>query len=156
MVKKCVLWAMVAVVMIVIFKFSSEPAQVSDITSGSFCYRVLSLSESFRNMPEADKQAIVESMQHIVRKTAHFTIYALLGALLYIALKTMGAVFFLTAPLLAAFYAVLDEVHQLFVAGRSGEISDVLLDFTGALFGALIARLIIGLIASVERRRANG
>ena len=36
---------------------------------------------------------------------------------------------------LAFLYACSDEVHQLFVAGRSGQASDVLLDTFGAMVG---------------------
>mgnify|MGYP001948405098 CR=1 FL=1 len=36
---------------------------------------------------------------------------------------------------LAFLYACSDEVHQLFVAGRSGQVSDVLLDTIGASVG---------------------
>ena len=39
---------------------------------------------------------------------------------------------------IAAAYAATDEFHQLFVPGRSGQISDVVLDSAGALAGLLI------------------
>ena len=38
---------------------------------------------------------------------------------------------------IAALYAVTDEFHQLFVPGRSGQFSDVVLDSAGALAGLL-------------------
>ena len=37
--------------------------------------------------------------------------------------------------LIAALYAASDEIHQLFVPGRSGQLSDVILDSAGALAG---------------------
>ena len=39
---------------------------------------------------------------------------------------------------LAFLYACTDEIHQLFVPGRSGEIKDVCIDTCGAFIGALI------------------
>ena len=33
------------------------------------------------------------------------------------------------------FYAAIDEIHQLFVPGRSGEIKDVLIDSCGSFIG---------------------
>ena len=39
---------------------------------------------------------------------------------------------------LAFLYACSDEIHQLFVNGRSGEFTDVLLDTCGAGFGILV------------------
>ena len=39
-------------------------------------------------------------------------------------------------------YAATDEIHQLFVPGRSGKISDVLIDATGAAIGLALAWLV--------------
>jgi VanZ family protein len=40
---------------------------------------------------------------------------------------------------LAVLYAVSDEVHQTFVAGRHGSPRDVLIDAVGAALGLLVA-----------------
>ena len=41
--------------------------------------------------------------------------------------------------LIAGFlYAVSDEIHQTFIEGRSGQVSDVILDTTGVLLGIII------------------
>jgi hypothetical protein len=44
----------------------------------------------------------------------------------------------LAGVLISILYAVSDEVHQLFVPGRSGSIGDVLLDSTGIGFAFLV------------------
>ncbi len=44
----------------------------------------------------------------------------------------------LLAILAAALYAASDETHQLFVAGRSGRVTDVMIDSAGAILGVLI------------------
>ncbi len=155
MVKKIVLWATVALIMTAIFILSSEPAADSDDTSRGFTYTVLSFSEHFRALSETEKLEVVEASQHVVRKTAHFSIYMLLGFLLFMALWASGLRFFFAAPLIAAFYAAADELHQIFVAGRSGEIRDVMLDFTGALCGAFLALLITKVVLCL-RRKADG
>ena len=36
-------------------------------------------------------------------------------------------------------YACSDEIHQLFIFGRSCELRDVLIDFIGSLLGVMIA-----------------
>ncbi len=46
----------------------------------------------------------------------------------------------------AALYAATDEVHQLFVPGRAGLFTDVLIDATGAAIGLLLAGSIIALV----------
>lgn len=48
--------------------------------------------------------------------------------------------------LIAALYAASDEIHQLFVPGRSGQLSDVILDSAGALAGVAAFAVICWLI----------
>ena len=43
-------------------------------------------------------------------------------------------------------YAISDEVHQLFVPGRSGQATDVLIDFSGSLAAILILSSVLYLI----------
>ena len=44
----------------------------------------------------------------------------------------------LVSVCIAVLYASTDELHQLFVPGRSGQVNDVLIDGCGAVIGALI------------------
>lgn len=83
-----------------------------------------------------------EMVHHAIRKTGHFTEYALLGLLLWRALKTeqsftkfVPAAQFVAVLLLCAFYASTDEFHQRFVKGREPSVQDVMLDTCGAAFG---------------------
>jgi VanZ family protein len=73
----------------------------------------------------------------ILRKLAHLAEYAVLGVLLDRALRRPQLV---VAVALAGFYAVTDEVHQLFVEGRHGSPVDVGIDTFGALLGVFLWR----------------
>jgi len=69
----------------------------------------------------------------ILRKGAHVTEHAVLGALLYRALRR--------EPLALAVgiaYAATDEVHQYFVRGRHASPVDVAIDAVGVALGMLI------------------
>lgn len=72
---------------------------------------------------------------HIVRKLAHFTEFSLLG------IFSCGAVLQLKKPqpaisaLFGLMCALLDETIQLYIPGRSGQVSDVWLDFSGVVAG---------------------
>ena len=70
----------------------------------------------------------------VLRKIAHTAEYALLGALLYRAVRHAPA-----ALLLASAYAITDELHQTFVAGRHGSPVDSLIDTAGAAIGVAFA-----------------
>jgi VanZ family protein len=83
----------------------------------------------------------INQVHFVVRKTAHFAEYSILGLLLWRlvqldpAWQTCRSRKYLTALLLAAFYAASDEFHQKFVPGREAAVRDVLLDTCGAGFG---------------------
>jgi VanZ family protein len=73
----------------------------------------------------------------VLRKLAHTTEYAILGLLLLRATGRMSVAF-----VLATLYAVTDELHQSFVAGRHASPLDVAIDAAGVALGlALAARL---------------
>jgi VanZ family protein len=73
----------------------------------------------------------------VLRKAAHMTEYAILGALL---LRALGRE--LPALLAGIAYAVSDEVHQYFVEGRHGSPIDVALDAVGVAVGIFLLRLL--------------
>ena len=69
----------------------------------------------------------------ILRKGAHITEYAILGALLYRAFRR-------EAPALATgiAYAATDELHQHFVRGRHASPVDVAIDALGLTLGMIV------------------
>ena len=101
---------------------------------------------------EALGVADVDLMTLIVRKGAHFSEYAVLGVLswgLFSArLRERGRAPFPVAYLVAL-VPVCDECLQLFVPGRSGQPTDVLIDLAGICFGALLATA----VSALSRRR---
>lgn len=78
-----------------------------------------------------------------VRKTAHFAEYAILAFLAARAFtrsshERLRRGFFYLALLLVIVYSVSDEIHQSFVASRSGSIYDSLIDIAGGLTALII------------------
>jgi VanZ family protein len=69
----------------------------------------------------------------VLRKCAHATEYAILGALL---LRALGRE--LAAFATGVAYAATDEIHQHFVGGRHGSPYDVAIDAFGVLVGVLL------------------
>ena len=94
----------------------------------------------------------------VVRKLAHFTEYAVLGALLNTTAflyggKRMKAL--LTALPIGALTAVTDELIQNFSQGRNCQVTDMLIDFSGICCGALITWLIISLLKKRKQKNRN-
>ena len=129
-------------VMIFIFVQSAMPADLSGAESGPFARLLAGLFGA------ADDPAALDLADLIVRKIAHFLEYLALGLCLRMAFggraedrPRLNAAF--PAWLIGAAYAVTDEIHQIFVPGRSGQVKDVLLDAAGVLAGVLIAAAIL-------------
>lgn len=87
--------------------------------------------------PHAGKRDI-RTFNFILRKSAHFTEYAILGGLLFRAFRSGDLVrwrvkWAVESFVFAAVWALLDEFHQTFTGKRGGSIWDSMLDSSGAL-----------------------
>ena len=123
--------------MVLIFNLSSQVAEESNQLSTGITEIIVKTIE--RVVPQAEFD--MGSFNHIVRKNAHFFAYLVLGVLVMNALKKNRACGFqsvLSALAICVFYAVSDEVHQLFVPGRGGQVKDVIIDSFGASIGLAI------------------
>ena len=121
-----------------IWGHSMQPADVSDGESGRFL-------AFFSTFIPALKEA--EDGMFIIRKAAHFTEYTILGVLLSLEFVNFVRGWFrrFVDPVLGALtVAFIDETIQLFVEGRSGQVSDIWIDVAGAALGTLITLAIFG------------
>lgn len=93
------------------------------------------------------RQALVPpDLHHFIRKNAHFFIYFILGVLVKYALNSSGSTGFKAVGislLICVGYAFSDEIHQLVVPGRGGQLSDVVIDSCGAGLGILLQTLLV-------------
>ncbi len=94
-------------------------------------------------------------------KIEHFGAYGLLSVFLYLNLSFQNRFeIFKKFPgtftvVIASFYGLLDELHQLLVPGRSADVLDWLADFSGSLVAVLITGYIIRRIREIEIKKTN-
>lgn len=92
-------------------------------------------------------------------KLNHFGAYGLLSILLYLNLYFQDKIEVLNkfpatfTVLIASIYGLLDEIHQMFVPGRSAEFLDWFADFSGSLIAVLIVRFLILRIKEMENKK---
>lgn len=137
--KKVVKLALMLIWMYVIFDFSAQPAVQSTLVSSG-------VSKTIYDFIKILYPPLKMSLSHfdtvyvpLIRKTAHFIEYFILGILVYINTKEWFIKRHLNISLLTCLvYACSDEGHQLFVAGRSGSLRDVLIDISGSFAGILL------------------
>ena len=140
-----------AAVMVMIYCFSMENAEESDYRSSRIAMPVVRLLHPDYDQLEPDAQReIYNSVQHAVRKCAHFTEYMILGFLLRLCLESWFGHRLRRhrIPALIGFgagtaYACTDELHQLSIEGRSGQWTDVMVDSSGVLLGVTLGTLLI-------------
>lgn len=139
--------------MIIIFLFSSMEGDESSEASGMFLRAVEKLLSGL-SKKGMSKDAL-GALHLIIRKLAHFSEYAALGASVVFALadRISDIRFRLVLPeIISVLYATSDEIHQYFVPGRYGTWSDVLIDGVGAITGILIFKKIY---TSVKRKKSD-
>jgi len=146
--KNISLYCLIAV-MVAIFLFSAQSAEESSKLSGKIVTVVIRIvMPSYDDLPFLEQQRIKDKVSFVVRKIAHFTEFAALGFFLMLYLfcvYTKTKLFYLAffSWVGGTFYAVTDEIHQMFVSGRYPATTDVLIDSSGVLFGILFLLCII-------------
>lgn len=116
--------------MIFIFMESAMPGDASSSQSHAivdFLYTLFSIPFQYQDM-----------ISFIVRKCAHMCEYMILILLLYYGFQKNKIQHLYLPFLISLIYACSDEFHQLFIAGRAGQIQDVMIDSIGILIGFLI------------------
>lgn len=146
---KSVVWLIITVVwMAVIFCFSAQPADVSTDTSLHVGIAIgHMIVPGFSEMLKEEQIDYAEKIEFPVRKMAHATEYAILGCLLTNLCRSLSMKkAYMWSWLMGSAYAATDEFHQLFVPGRSGQMTDVMIDSVGCLTGCLLIYLILCIV----------
>ena len=142
----------------VIFMFSAQVSDESKSSSNKVTSAVVNTVISIKkeNISEEKRQKIIEDKTFIVRKTAHFTEYFILGLILILYLQTkekLTTKYIILAIIFCALYATSDEIHQLFVDGRSCKIMDILIDTCGSSLAILGFTSIYKLTTNLKKQK---
>lgn len=128
--------------MITVFIFSAQKGSDSGNTSRNVTITIVKIITG-NSVNENDP--LLETIETIIRKLAHYTIYSIGGFLImnyaYTTDKTKKQKI-LYSILLGGGYAVTDELHQFFVPERNGNIFDVGIDTAGVITGVLMYLLL--------------
>lgn len=120
--------------------FSNQKANDSSKLSDGLILKTVRIIEKITNKEYSDEE-ILDKFVKPVRKLAHFTIYLILGILVYLYIKEFNiSNKFIVSLLICIIYALTDEIHQLFIVGRSGNIKDVCIDSLGSMIGIFIIK----------------
>ena len=126
-------WTLLILWMLFIFIMSSFNGVMSSNQSGSIAtliYNIFNISDT-------------EKVSFIVRKCAHVSEFFILGIVVINLVNKYNVkhIYFISF-IICVLYSSSDEFHQLFVPGRSGQVTDVLIDLIGVVLGLLLVFLI--------------
>ena len=146
--KKIILYILLVFWMGLIFYFSHQPSVQSDGVSNGLMSKIIDIVEVIisHDFNEVEIENIYRYGIIPIRKCAHLSIYFVLGILIYLLVNQYSLIdkkMIITSILFCIFYACSDEIHQLFVFGRSGEVKDVFIDTIGSLLGIFITSRIL-------------
>lgn len=137
---------------VIITLFSAQNAEVSAELSRRVEKPIKAVLEAVSR--SAGKKPIDSSfsLHAFIRKAAHFYNFFVLGSIIFSILTCVGFdVRNLVSWTLPGFFvSVIDEAHQHFVPGRSAQIVDVFIDFSGVLFGICLFTVVY---ASIFKKR---
>ena len=144
-------WALILLIVhcALIFGFSAQSKSASAHNSKSISNKIVQKVDT-KEMSNYEKVRLPIKVDLVVRKTAHILLFAILGVLAQLcAEKHLKKRKWIAAVLFCLLYAISDEVHQMFVPGRAGLVSDVLIDFAGSIAGIGI----LFVITKIKRRK---
>lgn len=159
-----IIWA------IVIFMFSSRNGNESTSDSSRLGMEICRIFvDGFENMASKEQSDLAKRIDYPVRKAAHATEYAILGIFIFGSIyngyngkKSCGNTdgrkagiikYAFPAWTAGTFYAVTDEIHQLFVPGRSGKALDVCIDSAGVFAGILFFLIVLMIVGKFSNQK---
>lgn len=159
--KKFIKWLLVVIWLIVIFTFSAMNSNKSNDQSKGLIENTVSgtitvtdkIGITNINPTEEDIGAIVDNLNHPIRKVAHATVYFVLALLVLNALDTNKENLKKNVIITLIFcflYSCTDEIHQTFIDGRTGQFIDCFIDTLGAGLGCSLVWLYLNKKAKIQ------
>ena len=155
MIVRVILIIIILIITLTIFSFSNQDAEESSSVSSKVAEILIKLQPKYKNITDSEKEELIEKYQTPVRKFAHFSIYTVLGMSivgLTCTYEISNRKRELITIIAGALYAMSDEIHQTFIEGRSGQVTDVLLDTFGVIVGTI---LVLGIIKILKNKRTK-
>lgn len=122
--KKVISIIFVLIWMVSLFSFSNQQGETSSSTSKKVSKIIVNIIDFKHEYKEEQKQQIVSNIEPYIRKLAHFSLYALGGALLMNAVRLFllrENMQILTSSGIGILYAMIDEMHQLIIPRKKWE-----------------------------------
>lgn len=147
--KKILSWLLVIIWIIIIFIFSGMDSKSSNNKSEKTINKVVETTlDATNNLGITNKHPnnfklneFVLKLNRPFRKCMHAFVYFVLAILVLNALKVSNVKnykLYLICFIICFLHSLLDEYHQTFINGRTGQIIDSIIDTSGSIVGIMI------------------
>lgn len=156
----CIMTVITTLWILMIFDFSSTDGEKSASQSQAITQSVVRVFDHDYVMPEKPKLKSKDQIYDtILRKLAHTGIYACLGILMFLTVKTLTKKekYYFAAKLsvpLSILVSIGDEFNQSLTKGRAGRFYDVCIDSVGVFLGTFLVITIIKRILNTKQKSA--
>ena len=155
--KKIIHISFIILWMIIIFLFSATDGKKSEEQSDKIIVTTAEIVKKEKLTVE-EKERIINKYIVLVRKSAHFFLYFILGILVYLyihniydtSLKT-----FIITIIVCTLYAISDEIHQMFTLERAAEVRDVFIDMGGSLLAEILLTIIFVIKDKIKKKEVE-
>lgn len=157
-IRKVLSTILVVLWMITIFHFSNQQGTGSSNTSKKVASIIINVFDIKQEKTEQEKDEIVKIIEPYIRKIAHYTIYMVGGILIVNCINSFinkEKTVIISSTISGILYATSDEVHQLLVNGRSGKVTDVVIDSIGIFTGIAIYLLIKQIVGRLKKAKGG-
>lgn len=116
------------------------------MSSGFVSAVITVICPEYSELTDDAKANITDKVTFVVRKTAHFSEYFVLGVLAFLTAVTFKKYKIIYRSMasfvICVIYSVSDEFHQYFVSGRACRFTDILIDSAGSLLAIVLMTFI--------------
>lgn len=149
---RSIIYAVISIaIMLTIFGFSSQNYESTMKTSDTIVKPIENAvkkdSSNFADTKTEKnyKKKLENKLDKAVRKSAHMTIFGVLGIFLYLFFKSLNfsdADAIILTLVICGMYGCTDEWHQKFVKGRTSQFFDVCVDEMGVVISMTVIRIL--------------
>ena len=152
--KQIIFLVLIIIWMVLIFFFSSFNGEKSEHQSDVV---IVKTAEVIKNekIDKQEQRRLIDKYMEIVRSSAHFFLYFVLGIFVYLFINSIFTSYkktFFLSTVICFIYSISDEIHQYFTFERAAEIKDIIIDTCGSLLAIII---MLGIKKILEKKKAN-
>ncbi|WMJ85880.1 VanZ family protein [Anaerocolumna sp. MB42-C2] len=156
-IKRVWVWVPTILILFIIYSFSAANGIQSSAMSAGLTDKIIHffVSVPFLDFNSAQEVISLQVLHLFIRKLGHLTEYAALALSMAFALykyRVNNRRLISCCMVFGFFYAGTDEIHQLFIIGRSGQFMDVLIDCLGMSAGIIFFYVLIRVCHSISIR----